>query len=233
VRGLARWGGVGRERGRGAARIASMRGFFVPGWGASASLYRRGMPAGWTALEPPTFRATGGELEAYSRWLERELGCSRAPLALAGHSMGGALALLAAAELPELVERLILVSPAGLPLDKPLHTSAATFVGQVARGCYPAGGLCRSLAQTAAAPRAALRLARRVHELDLTGELEPLRARAIPCTVIGCASDTLTTPAHCRRLATLLSARYRELDAAEGHIWMVAAPERLAAELRK
>jgi pimeloyl-ACP methyl ester carboxylesterase len=209
-----------------------MPGLFVPGWGASASLYSPGMPAGWTALEPPTFRATGGELDAYRRWLARELRRQGVPVALAGHSMGGALVLLAAAELPELVERLILVSPAGLPLDKPLHRSASTFVGQVARGCYPPGALCRSLAHTAAAPRAALRLARRVHALDLSVELAPLHARPIPCTVIGCATDTLTTPAHCRRMAALLAARYRELDAAEGHIWMVAQPERLAAELR-
>jgi pimeloyl-ACP methyl ester carboxylesterase len=190
------------------------------------------MPSGWTALDLPTFRATGGELDGYRRWLGGELAGRGAPLVLAGHSMGGALAVLASVDLPELVERLILVSPAGLPLDKPLHASAATFVGQVVRGCYPGGALCRSLAHTAAAPRAALRLAQRVHALDLTRELETLRARRIPCTVIGCTTDTLTTTAHCRRVAALLDARYRELDAPEGHIWMLAEPRGLAEELR-
>ena len=74
-------------------------------------------------------------------------------------------------------------------------------------------------------------MARTVHDLDLTPELERIRKRRIPCTVIGCASDELTTPAHCRRLATLLDASYRELDASEGHIWMITDPERLANEL--
>jgi len=208
-----------------------MSGLFVPGWGASASLYRAGMPAGWTALDPPSFRTTGGELASYRRWLAGELARQRAPVALAGHSMGGALALLAASELPGRVEKLILISPAGLPLDKPLPASAATFVRQVARGCYPARELSHCLARTAAAPRAALRLARAVHDLDLAPELEALRVQRIPCTVIACAGDRLTTSAHCRRLAGLLDARYRELEAREGHIWMVVDPGRLAAEL--
>jgi homoserine acetyltransferase len=87
------------------------------------------------------------------------------------------------------------------------------------------------LASTASAPRAALRLARSIHDLDLTPELEQIRANGIPCTVIGCVSDSLTTCAHCRRLAALLDAEYRELDAPGGHIWMITAPKRLAAEL--
>jgi len=208
-----------------------MSGLFVPGWGASASLYRAGMPPGWTALDPPTFRCSGGELASYRRWLADELGRRRPPVALAGHSMGAALVLLAASELPGRIEKLILVSPAGLPLDKPLPASAGTFVGQVARGCYPLREIYRCLAHAAAAPRAALRLARVVHDLDLSRELEPIRAHRIPCTVIACTGDRLTTAAHCRRLASLLDARYRELDAREGHIWMVVDPGRLAEEL--
>jgi len=145
--------------------------------------------------------------------------------------MGAALALLAAAERPESVERLILISPAGLPLDKPIGASLATFVGQVARRSYPAAELRRMLASTASAPRAALRLARSVHDLDLTPELEQLRACGTPCTVIACVSDSLTTCAHCSRLAALLAAEYRELDAPGGHIWPITAPKRLAAEL--
>jgi pimeloyl-ACP methyl ester carboxylesterase len=147
--------------------------------------------------------------------------------------MGGALAVLAAVDQPELVEKLILLSPAGLPVNKPLWASTATFTGQVARGCYPAGELCRALARTATAPRAALRVARTVHDLDLTPELAGIRTHRIPCTVVGCVGDGLTTPAHCRRLATLLNASYREVDASEGHIWMITDPQRLANELTR
>ena len=210
-----------------------MTGLFVPGWGATAGLYVAGLPEGWEALELPAFRTTRGELLAYRRWLGAEITRQRTPVALAGHSMGGALALLAAVDQPEMVEKLILLSPAGLPLHKPLWASTTTFVGQVARGCYPASELCRALAGTATAPRAALRVARSVHDLDLTPELERIRTHRIPCTVVGCTSDELTTPAHCRRLATLLNATYRELDASEGHIWMITEPRRLAKQLTR
>jgi len=209
----------------------AMRGLFVPGWGATAALYAAGLPESWQALELPSFRAARGALPAYRRWLQAEIARERAPLAIAGHSMGAALALLAVAERPERVEKLILVSPAGLPLDKPMLASLSTFVGQAASRCYPARELCRMLASTASAPRAALRLARSVHDLDLSAELEQVRASGIPCTVIGCVSDTLTTCGHCSRLAALLGAEYRELDAPDGHIWMITGPERLAAEL--
>lgn len=210
-----------------------MKGLFVPGWAATAGLYAAGLPEGWEVLGPPSFRTSRGELSAYRRWLGAEIARRRTPVALAGHSMGGALALLAAADQPDLVEKLILLSPAGLPLNKPLRASTATFVGQVARRRYPIGELRRALTRTAIAPRAALRVARSVHDLDLTPELERIRRHRIPCTVIGCVSDELTTPAHCRRLATLLNASYRELDASEGHIWMITEPQRLANELTR
>jgi pimeloyl-ACP methyl ester carboxylesterase len=146
--------------------------------------------------------------------------------------MGGALAVLTAAREPEWVERLILVSPAGLPLAKPLRGSALTGLGQILRGCYPVAAFRRMAANTLSAPRAALRLARDVHDLDLTPELEQARARGVPCIVVGCSSDRLTTCAHCRRVAELLGARYRELEAPGGHIWAITQPERLERELQ-
>ena len=118
-----------------------MKGLFVPGWAATAGLYAAGLPEGWEVLGPPSFRTSRGELSAYRRWLGAEIARRRTPVALAGHSMGGALALLAAADQPDLVEKLILLSPAGLPLNKPLRASTATFVGQVARRRYPIGEL--------------------------------------------------------------------------------------------
>jgi pimeloyl-ACP methyl ester carboxylesterase len=204
---------------------------FVPGWGAPASLYRRGLPAGWEVLELPSFRRTGGDFGRYRDWLRAEIAAGPSPLTLAGHSMGGALAVLAALDEPQSVERLILVSPAGLPLAKPLRGSALTGLGQILRGCYPLGALRRMVVNTVSAPRAALRLARVIHDLDLTAELEQARAHGISCTVVACSSDALTTCAHCRRLAGLLGADYRELEAPGGHIWVITQPERLEREL--
>ncbi len=209
-----------------------MAGLFVPGLGATAGLYA-GLPEGWEALELPAFRETRGELDAYRRHLAGVLERQTAPVALAGHSLGGALALLAAAARPELVDRLVVLSPAGLPLEKPMRASAVTFAGQVARGRYPARELARVVSRAAAAPLAALRLARAAHDLDLSAELEPLRERGVPCTVVACRSDSLVTPALCRRLAAVLGADYRELGSRDGHIWPITEPGRLRAELSR
>lgn len=209
------------------------RGLFLPGWGAPASLYRAGLPDGWRVVELPGFRRSRGRLEPYLDCARTALAAEPAPVALAGHSMGAALAVLVAHERPELVERLVLVSPAGLALDRPLRASARAFAGQVLRGCYPAGALRRMTLNTLAAPRAALALARRVEALDLTRELDELRALAIPATVVACSGDRLTTCTHCRQLASALGAGYRELDARDGHIWPVTQPELLRHELMR
>ena len=208
-----------------------MTGLFVPGWGATAALYRPGLPEGWEALELPSYRSTGGELGAYRRWLGDEVARRPAPVALAGHSLGGALAALVAADRPELVERVILLSPAGLPLSKPIRASLVTFARQVSRRVYPAREVVRMIGSSLVAPRAAMRSGRAAHDLDLTPELERIRASGVPCTVIACANDDLTTAAHCRQLAAGLGADYREIEAPGGHIWPIVAPELLAREL--
>ena len=51
---------------------------FVPGWGGPRGLYAACVPDGWEILEPPPFRATGGDLAAYRRWLGDEIGAARA-----------------------------------------------------------------------------------------------------------------------------------------------------------
>jgi len=201
---------------------------FLPGWGATARLYERGLPEGWEVVELPRYRATRGELAAYRRWLAEKL---VRPVTLGGHSMGAVLALFAATDRPELVERLVLVSPAGLPLTKTMRASTATFLRQAASGRYRPGHLGRMVGRAVLAPRSAHRLARTVHDLDLRSELGGFDAERVPCTVVGCSTDTLTPPVHCRALAEVLGADYREVDAPDGHIWPVTQPELLAAVL--
>jgi 2-hydroxymuconate-semialdehyde hydrolase len=211
----------------------ALRGLFLPGWGATARLYVAGLPEGWAALELPSFRQSRGEFFVYHRWLEDELARHATPVALSGHSMGAALALLAAIEWPELVERLVLVSPAGLPLTKTMRASTATFVRQVAAGRYRPGHLTRLVGRAAFAPLSAHRLARAVHDLDMRPELGRFDPERVRCTVVGCSTDTLTPPAHCRELAAALGAEYREVDAPDGHIWPITQLRLLAAELSR
>lgn len=145
--------------------------------------------------------------------------------------MGGALAIAAAAARPDRVSRLVLISPAGLPLSKPMGKSLVQFFRDASQGRYPLAELAGSLALTFRAPRAAYRLACDVHDADLSAEMAAVRAAGIPVTVIGCVSDTLVTVAHCRSIAGLIGARYRELTLAGGHTWMLDAWPRFASEL--
>lgn len=200
---------------------------FLPGWGAPVELYTPGLPAEWRGLEPPSFSASHGSLLAYRSWLGGELR-RRGRSPLGGHSMGGALAVLAAAESPELVERLVLIAPAGLPLQKPISASLLDFVRQARRGIYPRAATARAASAVARAPRAALALAREVRALDLRRECARVRTAGIPVLVVGCSSDTLVTGEHARTLADALGAEYRELTLAGGHMWMLHAHELLA-----
>lgn len=194
---------------------------FLPGWGATGSLYRPGLPAGWTTIDPPSFRSNAGSFAAGTRWLITELDRRTRPIVLAGHSMGAALAIAAAAARPESVVGLLLISPAGLPLTKPMAKSLAEFAAQAARGRYPVAETARSIRSTMRAPRCALRLARAVHGADLSAEMAAVRRAAIETTVIGCATDTLVTTDHCRRAAALLGASYQDLPLDGGHMWML------------
>ena len=204
---------------------------FLSGFGAPAGLYHPALAAGWTALEPPSFRSTRGALGSYRAWLEHEL-CGRSrPVWLAGHSMGGALAVLAAAEHSERIARLTLISPAGLPLHKPMTASLAEFARQLACGRYARVDAVAAIGRALASPRSALRLAREVRALDLSLEMERVRRSGVPVEVVACATDTLVTPSHCRRQAQLLGAHYRRLPLPGGHMWMLTAPEQLAAVL--
>jgi pimeloyl-ACP methyl ester carboxylesterase len=201
---------------------------FLPGWGAPAALYEPGLPPSWDVLEPPSFAVSGGSLAPYRRWLELELR-SRGRSSLAGHSMGGALAILAAAETPELVGRLVLIAPAGLPLDKPIRQSLADFLRQLFSGDYPHRLALAAMLALLRAPRSGLALAQHLRTLDLRRECARVRAAGIPTTVVGCVTDTLVTTDRTRALAKALGAHHEELDLRGGHMWMLSDRRKLAA----
>src|SRR5882672_11074223 len=99
-----------------------LRKLFLPGFGARASAYSPGLPPGWEAFEPP-LGAGRASLRSRRDWLVADLRGQPGRVVLAGHSMGGALAMLAAVADPERVAGLVLIAPAGLPLTKPIHDS--------------------------------------------------------------------------------------------------------------
>ena len=203
--------------------------FFVPGWGASASLYSPGLPPGWAMLEPPLFAS--GSFAAHRQWLLDRIDALSDGMVLGGHSMGGALAIAAAAARPSRVKGLVLVSPAGLPLVKPFRSSLRDLCGQASSRSYPARPAVQTLRAVLARPQHALRLARDVRALDMSEEMRRVRDSGIAATVLGCTTDTLVTTGHSRRAAALLGARYRELAAAGGHMWMLRAWGRFEREL--
>jgi pimeloyl-ACP methyl ester carboxylesterase len=208
-----------------------MRRLFLPGLGAPPAIYQRALDARWRVLDPPTFASSGGAFDAHVAALVSELDASAERATLAGHSMGAAVAVLAAIERPRVVSRLILVAPAGLPLTKPVGESLADFARQLRAGSYPLRSTARAAGSALRAPRAAALLARTVRSLDLSSELRQVASLGIPCAVLGCTTDTLTPVDHCRRVARLTGGRYRELRLSGGHVWMLTEQAQFAAVL--
>ena len=204
---------------------------FIPGWGARARFYAAGLPDGWLAVDPPPFRRAR-TLEAFREWLVQELERQPGPVTLAGHSMGAALALRAAADDPATVASLVLFAPAGLPLTKTITRGLASFARELLLGRFPIRVALEGAAEVVRAPRAALRVGADVRRLDLTAAMEAVRQAGIPTMIVSAPSDTMVTPAAARRMAELTGGELVEVPAAGGHLWMFGDWPRFRAVLR-
>jgi pimeloyl-ACP methyl ester carboxylesterase len=145
--------------------------------------------------------------------------------------MGAALAIAVALRVPDRVSGLVLIAPAVLPLRKPVRDSLRELIIQLARGTHAFSDVAASTRDLARAPRSATRLVRTLRRLDLSKQMARLKAHGTPAIVIGCTTDTLVTPAHCRHAARRLGAEYRELELEGGHVWMLDQPTALRALL--
>ena len=153
-------------------------GIFLGGWTVSAHVYVPGLPPGWLCPEQPGFGETEGRFAAYVDWATRLVREHGAPLHLAGHSLGAAVAIAVAAREPGRVHRVTAFGPAGLPVEHGLRQAARDVVANGLGLRLGAGAASRSAPRALDHPRAALRLAREVERLDLTHELGVLRGRA-------------------------------------------------------
>ena len=149
----------------------SVSGLFVPGWGAHAGIYRGAVPAGWEILDPPSFVASGATVAAYRRWIVERCRARPGPFTLAGHSFGAVLAVHAALADGVEVERLVLVSPSALPLEKPVTLMFWDFSRRVAAGWFPPREAARAVRQVLFHPLLARRLGMEVRAIDLSEEL--------------------------------------------------------------
>ena len=198
------------------------------------------------AGEPARGNARGpiiASLEAELARYIREQALSRP--AIIGHSMGGTLAMMLAADRPRLVGRIMVVDmlPAPAGLFGQTTDEASTIARGIAGLTETEGGrrLFSSLVNAFAPPSSSFRtsdpavVGRAMNELaaiDLTGKLPEIR---IPLTVAYASPGAGAGPAADRRFrqayAGARTARFVRIDGS-GHMIMFDQPARLQAAIR-
>ena len=170
----------------------------VHGYGVSGQMWNRSIPYLAQQRQVYIIDLPGhGRSKLSGAWRLREIAPLLAqwietmalpPVALVGHSMGGAIATQLVAHAPDLVERLVLVDAACLPLDKTLLmmlTRSARSILQSGGGSYPLPMLRDTLK-----PRLRLlwQAAREMEKSDFRADLASL---ALPTLIIWGERDIL------------------------------------------
>jgi pimeloyl-ACP methyl ester carboxylesterase len=230
---------------------------FLHGWGLSHRTYRRGLErlvgSGVQVLAPalPGFGGTAGlparefSLTGYADWVAAfldEIGVDE-PVTLVGHSFGGGVALLAAHDHPDRVDRLVLVNSIGgsvwatrgeLPLllsDRPvwdwgLHLAAHALSVRSFTRVVPviaADAVPNALLH----PTLVWKVGRLARDADLAAELEELKRRRVPVVIVWGRDDSVLPWACAESLAVALGAP--EVVTVPGnHSWLLADPSRFA-----
>ena len=169
---------------------------------------------GRSAGQPVQLDVAADELAAWAH----AIGLERA--AWVGHSMGGQVTIDLAARHPHLVERLVLVDAAGLPVSKQVsrHLLNAVRAGPfMPIAAYPVAVECVLRCGPVAITRAS-------HQILTTDLEERVRSISAPTLVVWGGRDRLLPPAYGRRLASMIpGARFVELERA-GHSPQWEAP---------
>ena len=137
-----------------------------------------------------------------------------------GHSMGGQITIDLAARYPELVERLVLVDAAGLPVSKDVTRHLMNVVRAspfMPLAAYPVAVECVLRCGPVAITRAS-------HQILSTDLETRVRSIGAPTLVVWGGRDTLLPPSYGRRLAAMIpGATFVELERA-GHSPQWEAP---------
>lgn len=204
--------------------LAPMRTVLVHGLAGSSRWWRELEPRlaelGVDAVDLP--RLPSAELE---EWLAARL---EPRASLVAHSLGGLLAARIAARRPELVDRLVLIAPVGIPLRGVLAHAVPLgltllqvrprFAAVVARDALRAGPT-RLLAGAWSAVRD-----------DVRSDLSAVRA---PTLLVWGERDRLVPARNARAWASALPDARVELVPRAGHVPMVERPEELSRLLRE
>jgi len=199
------------------------------------------------AGDPARGNASGPVVQPLARELARYIEQSglRRP-AIIGHSMGGTLAMLLAADHPRLVGRIMVVDmlPAPAGLFGQTSADAGIFARSIESLTRTEGGrrLYSSFVNVFAPPGSGFRtsdpalVGRTMTELaamDLTDRLPAIR---VPFTIVYAALDARLAPAADRRYRTAYAdarnPRFVRIDDS-GHMIMLDRPERLAEAMRE
>src|SRR5256885_1560840 len=166
--------------------------------------------------------STASSIYRGSTWLQ-ELNLSS--VALMGQSMGGAIALHISASAPELVERIVLISAAGIPLNAQLSHLALRSIRsffQQGNGSYPSG-----LIQDVVRPRPLLfwQTAQEMVHSDFRAEIAAVK---IPALIIWGKQDVLLPVSLGQALHAALPRATFIILPDSGHRPMLAHPELLS-----
>ena len=182
-------------------------------------------------------------LEAYAGWARRFLGAVglEEPVVLVGHSFGGGVAIRVAHDFPEVVRALVLVNSVGgaawlrgqrlaslaeRPLwDWGLHFPSDVWPLRQATRVLPVV-LQDALPNLLRHPRATWRTAQIARRADLRPELEELKRRGLPVTIIWSRRDGIVPRESFDALCVAAGTEGQVVDGS--HSWLLADPDRFS-----